>query len=386
MPQDNFEIFFNSEESGYFINEDEFLLLDKDETDENSDNLVFLNKNRRLSSSGIYETSSELASNTFSDEEIEIFEPEENNQFNIRHYMNNNDVIFDYPQQYHYQIYQNSELSSSNSSISNNNNYYPTTSTYTIQNNNETESSSSQNVISPRLNSNFIEYHELSSDSYSVNDFQPSIINYDQTLDSDVDHEISDIEILESQNVADRDPDADESDVRVIESIDRSRLYPRVTRKLVIAVIRKLYFTFKILSKKGSADINDYVFFNVKLSGLIAMLSPDELKYLRDKVSSSLSTLINDESTLKFLMDHVSPSKIDNIAVEDFPQKLSFKASYFKDLLNVECKSCGICYDPFAPMSKCTTLKCLHTFHITCIKKWAAMSYCCPICRTKEIL
>lgn len=43
---------------------------------------------------------------------------------------------------------------------------------------------------------------------------------------------------------------------------------------------------------------------------------------------------------------------------------------------------CVICLDEIFPGDHVCTLACAHTYHTNCIRKWAAVSSECPLCKT----
>lgn len=43
---------------------------------------------------------------------------------------------------------------------------------------------------------------------------------------------------------------------------------------------------------------------------------------------------------------------------------------------------CVICLDGIVPGDHICTLACAHTYHADCIRKWAAVSSECPLCKT----
>ena len=178
----------------------------------------------------------------------------------------------------------------------------------------------------------------------------------------------------------------EDQDVVVIESIDRSRMYPRVDSFLIISVIRKLLFVhYSAIQDLNHISSSYYSFFQVQLRNKLEELSPEEQAYLKDKVRATLHSLISDTSRVNSLVNQITPEKIDNLQSIDLCNPSVFKTTKFKDLINVECKNCSICFEDFKAAHACVTLKCCHTFHSKCIKKWAGISWCCPICRRRDI-
>lgn len=57
------------------------------------------------------------------------------------------------------------------------------------------------------------------------------------------------------------------------------------------------------------------------------------------------------------------------------------KSTFRKDVLG-EVSTCAICFDEFADRkSRVTSLKCSHTFHYACMRKWLLWRSTCPVCR-----
>lgn len=178
----------------------------------------------------------------------------------------------------------------------------------------------------------------------------------------------------------------DDQDLVVLESVNRARLYPRVDSILIISVLQKLLYVYHSSNSSLSGiRFGQYPLSGISLSQKLRELTPEELKYLKDKVKWALSSLSADISRINFLIDLISPDKIDNLQNTQFISKNIFKVTKYKDLMNVQSKSCTICFENFKAMHSCITLKCCHTFHSACIRRWIDMSWCCPVCRSKDI-
>lgn len=162
-----------------------------------------------------------------------------------------------------------------------------------------------------------------------------------------------------------------DTDVVILESTNMNEVFPRVSKYLVSLIVQRL--------------IN--VYFGVKASPLLASrienFSEDEMKFLRTRVKTSLMGILEDHRIIKRLMELVSKEKIDEEV--DIYKKRKIGSTYFRDMVNIESKSCGICYGDFKGNQKCSTLRCHHIFHSKCIKKWIKDSWCCPMCRSENI-
>lgn len=213
---------------------------------------------------------------------------------------------------------------------------------------------------------------------FNENNTVPFERNADQSSDSEV--------LIIQDQLPSRRPRSLDPDIVVLESVNLTHMFPRINTTLIFSVIRKLFFAYRHKIYQGNPLIIDqFSMFQIPLSATLQSFSVGELNYLRDKVRSAMSSLISDSSIINFLIGLVAHDKIDNLASIDFPSKNSFKSAKFKDLINVQASSCTICFDNFKSSQMCTTLKCLHTFHSKCIKKWVDRSWFCPICRCKDI-
>ncbi|ELA41161.1 uncharacterized protein VICG_01760 [Vittaforma corneae ATCC 50505] len=178
----------------------------------------------------------------------------------------------------------------------------------------------------------------------------------------------------------------DEHELIILESRNSDQLYPRVTYELITMILVRMYMAYNLgIGEYYSIyEFDSYPYNDVNIADKIRDFTPDELSFLKSRVSSILMNDIRDVSSVQALISLISIDDIDNISFSSF-KKTKFKSTMFKDMINVDGKSCGICYCDFRPSHKCTSLQCLHTFHTKCIKKWVAVSWCCPLCRRKDI-
>lgn len=162
-----------------------------------------------------------------------------------------------------------------------------------------------------------------------------------------------------------------DNDVVVLESMNLNEIYPRINYFLVTAIVERLHNIYFGIKRPST------------LSCTLRTLTEDEMKFLRLKVKNVLMSIIRDSRVIKQLMEFVCKEKIDEEDAILGRKKIA--STYFKDMVNVESKSCGICYGEFKSNHKCSSLKCLHTFHSKCIKKWIKQTWCCPLCRSEDI-
>lgn len=177
----------------------------------------------------------------------------------------------------------------------------------------------------------------------------------------------------------------DEHELVILESrTDQS--YPRVTYELITMILVRMYMAYNlgIGDYYSIYEFDNYPYNDVNIASKIRDFTHEELDFLKLRVSSILMNDIRDVSSVQSLINLISVDEIDNISISSF-KKTKFKSTMFKDMISVDGKSCGICYCDFRPVHKCTSLQCLHTFHTKCIKKWVAISWCCPLCRRKDI-
>lgn len=80
----------------------------------------------------------------------------------------------------------------------------------------------------------------------------------------------------------------------------------------------------------------------------------------------------------------ITPFELNSIFNERIinrPAILDIKSQKYDNIINIDCKECSICYEEFNDDSSVSILKCKHTFHTGCIKKWGVRNNTCPICR-----
>lgn len=181
-------------------------------------------------------------------------------------------------------------------------------------------------------------------------------------------------------------PDRDDSDIVVVESRNLSDTYPRVSHEILSTVLCKVYLAYYSLvsiDTSGPEYFLSNLGFNLgskALSDALRDLSPEELDHLRSKVRRILLNDINNAQVIESLVSLIDPHKIDLILC-----RKELKVVKFKDMIDRSTTSCMICYGSFRSNSMCTSLKCMHTFHSRCVRCWVKQSWCCPLCRCKDI-
>jgi len=141
-----------------------------------------------------------------------------------------------------------------------------------------------------------------------------------------------------------------------------TEVFPRVSQDLILATARQAHLAYSGEPPAPSP-----------IADRVRLLRFTELDYLRMRAGRLLAAEIPDPLLVCGLIDLVT--KREHL----------FVSSLFRDLLNVDRSHCGICYEDFKPEHRCTSLHCLHTFHARCINRWVKVSWCCPLCRSKEI-
>ncbi|KAM0680632.1 hypothetical protein GINT2_001320 [Glugoides intestinalis] len=199
----------------------------------------------------------------------------------------------------------------------------------------------------------------------------------------------SDTNTLGSNNIENslrRLQEQDDSEIVIVESVDLSNFLQSMGNDFMIMLLNRIYMAYTLLVYNFELEgvripnTDD----SIQLAETIGRLSEMELKSLKDKVSKLLMADINDAAIVQSLVELISVDKIDKIGTLQL-RNSRFTTVLYKDMLDSECKSCGICYSNFKPLHKCTSLRCWHTFHTKCIKKWVSVTWCCPLCRRKDI-
>lgn len=76
---------------------------------------------------------------------------------------------------------------------------------------------------------------------------------------------------------------------------------------------------------------------------------------------------------------YIVPSLYDDELTRNPNIRLDIKSRNYKTTdLNEECT---VCQSKFKEADKLCTLKCKHTFHYNCLRKWGQYKQDCPLCR-----
>lgn len=178
----------------------------------------------------------------------------------------------------------------------------------------------------------------------------------------------------------------DDSDVVVVESHDLSGMFPRISHEVLNTVLCKMYLAYYSLISVDAAD-SGYSLSDLgsnldgrDLSHVLRGFSSGEIEYLRLKIRRILLNHINSIQMVDSLMSLIDPDKTDGILYRN-----ELKTVRFRDMIDRSTTSCMICYESFKSRSMCTSLKCMHTFHSKCVRSWVRQSWCCPLCRRRDI-
>lgn len=111
--------------------------------------------------------------------------------------------------------------------------------------------------------------------------------------------------------------------------------------------------------------------------------------------NSTLSQRLNNNFTVEYDEEEFMERLLDNLMrmrqnspnpfepQEKKNQQEELKAFQMKKKSNTMNDNCCICLLEMKFKEKCSSLKCKHTFHYDCIKKWLNTKSICPFCRTE---
>lgn len=225
------------------------------------------------------------------------------------------------------------------------------------------------------------EYYIL-SDEISESSTESTSSDYN---DLTIDNSLLDSSDPAQYNIEDNSTSVN-SDLIVLSSTDANHRQERISQQLITMIVSRIYMAYNQseynLSLREEMEI--YPYSRTKIADKIRGMTDEEMEILKSKVKSILMIDIRDPLVLQKLLDLIAIDKIDAIGLTSIMRnKLS--STQYRNMIDQSARSCGICYIDFKPLHKCTSLQCWHTFHTKCIKKWISVTWCCPICRRKDI-